>query len=143
MPPPIPDSLRAQVIEAVAAGMPARQAAVLYGVSVSSAIKWARRWRQSGSFAALPMHGHPRSPLRRHAEWLLELARTQPLLTLASAQIQLRERGIEVALSSVWRFYHRHGIHLRRRAPRKPRAAVPGGTAAGGPAAVHGGPAGR
>lgn len=122
MPQPIPEALRARVIESVAAGMPARQAAALHGVSISSAIKWARRWRESGSFTALPMHGHPRSPLRKHADWLLELARTQPALTLASARIQLRERGLDVALSSVWRFYNRHGIHLRRRAPRKSAA---------------------
>ena len=114
MPNPIAEDVRAQVIAAVAAGVSAREAARRIGVSVSSAIKWAQRWRNSGSFAATPLHGQPRSPLQPQADFLLSLVREQPGVTLAGVQRQLRGRGVSVALSSVWRFYDRHGIRLRQ-----------------------------
>jgi transposase-like protein len=46
--------LRERVIEAVEMGASRREAAELFEVSVSSAIKWLQRWRDSGS-AAAPM----------------------------------------------------------------------------------------
>lgn len=114
MPKPIAEDVRARVIAAVSAGRSARQAAREAGVSVSSAVKWTQRWRQSGSFTAHPAHGHPRSPLHHETAWLLDLARTQPGITLATVQHRLRERGINIAISSIWRFYDRHDIRLRQ-----------------------------
>jgi putative transposase len=114
MPHPIAEDVRAQVIEAVTAGASAREAARRLGVSVSSAIKWAQRWRRSGSYAATTGRICTRSPLQAETEWLLALARDQPGITLAAVQRRLRDRDISVALSSIWRFYDRHGIRLRR-----------------------------
>jgi transposase len=114
MPHPIAEDVRAQVIAAVAAGISAREAARRLGVSVSSAIKWTQRWRNSGSFAATPAQFQPRSPLQNQSEWLLELVRAQPGITLAAVRRLLQDRGTNVALSSVWRFYDRHGIRLRQ-----------------------------
>ncbi len=114
MPHAIAEDVRAQVIEAVAAGVSAREAARRLGVSVSSAINWTQRWRSSGSFAATPAQFHPRSPLQGETEFLLELVRAQPGITLAAVRRLLGGRGINVALSSVWRFYDRHGIRLRQ-----------------------------
>jgi transposase len=114
MPQPIDEDVRARVIEAVAAGVSARKAARTFGVSVSSAIKWVQRWQRSGSYAATPVPHPARSPLRHKAEFLLALVREKPGLTLAQAQLALHQHGLTVALSTVWRFYHRHGIRLHR-----------------------------
>lgn len=113
MPKPIEEDIRAKVIAAVATGVSAREAARRLGVSVSSAIKWAQRWRQSGSYAAQTPRAQPRSPLHPQADWLLEVARTQPGVTLDAVRRQLQARGVRVATSSVWRFYRRHGVSLR------------------------------
>jgi transposase len=114
MPQPIDEDVRARVIEAVAAGVSARKAARIFGVSVSSAIKWVQRWQRSGSYAATPAPHPARSPLRHQAEFLLALVREKPGLTLAQAQLALHQHGLTVALSTVWRFYERHGIRLRQ-----------------------------
>ena len=114
MPPPIAEDVRAQVIATIASGVSAREAARRIGVSVSSAIKWAQRWRQSGSYAAIPVPTQPRSPLHVQEDWLLAIAREQPGITLAAVQGELRDRGVSVGISSVWRFYARHGIKLRQ-----------------------------
>jgi transposase len=52
--------------------------------------------------------------LQGETEWLLELVRVQPGITLAAVRRLLCDRGTNVALSSVWRFYDRHGIRLRQ-----------------------------
>ncbi|MFL9827737.1 helix-turn-helix domain-containing protein, partial [Rhodoplanes sp. SY1] len=64
--------LRARVIEAVAAGASRREAAERFDVSVSSAVRWLQRWRDEGSARAKPSGGS-RSPLEKHADWLLGL----------------------------------------------------------------------
>ena len=46
--------LRERVIEAVEMGASRREAAELYDVSASSAIKWVERWREAGSATAKP-----------------------------------------------------------------------------------------
>lgn len=117
MPQPIAEDVRARVIAAVAAGVSTREAARRLGVSVSSAVKWTRRWRRSGSYAPSPVNPRSRSPLQAETEWLLELVREQPGITLATVQCELHNRGINVALSSVWRFYNRHGVRLHQHRP--------------------------
>jgi transposase len=62
---PYPDDLRARVIAAIEQGASYRQAAARHGVSASAALKWAHRFRQTGSVAARPMGGDRRSYLKR------------------------------------------------------------------------------
>lgn len=61
---PHPQELRSRVIAAVLAGASYRQAAAQYGVSASTALKWAKRFRQTGSMTAKPMGGDRRSRLK-------------------------------------------------------------------------------
>ena len=49
---PLSNDLRERLIEAVAAGMSRRAAADRFGVAASTAVKWARRWRETGAGAA-------------------------------------------------------------------------------------------
>ncbi|MCH7890922.1 MAG: helix-turn-helix domain-containing protein, partial [Gemmatimonadetes bacterium] len=51
------DDLRVRVVEAVEAGASRRQAAARFGVSVSSAIRWARSWNTQGDVRAKPQGG--------------------------------------------------------------------------------------
>ena len=68
------NDLRERVIREVDGGASARASADMFSVSPSSAVKWVRRWRDTGSFAPSLTRGHRRSPLVDHAEWLLGLA---------------------------------------------------------------------
>ena len=128
MPKPYSQDLRERVVHAVEAGASCREAAAIFEVSPSSAIKWVARFRRSGSVAAKPMGGK-RSPLDAHKQWLLALTAAEPDLTLQEIRARLRDRGIVVSASSVWRFYDRHDISFKKKPARRrarPRRRPPG-----------------
>jgi transposase len=53
--------------------------------------------------------------LKKHEEWLLELVRREPDLTLEEIQCRLRDELQQKAgLGSVWRFFDRHGISFKK-----------------------------
>jgi transposase len=108
--------LRVRVVDAIAAGASRRATARLFAVSVSSAIRWAHRWRETGSVAPRPLGGVSRSPLEAHDAWLLALIDSEPDLTLEEVRTRLRERGVATAASSVWRFFERRGISFKKNA---------------------------
>lgn len=126
MPKPYSQDLRERVVRAVEAGASCHEAAAAFEVSVSSAIRWVARLRQTGSVAPKRMGGK-RSPLDAHKDWLLELIAAEPDLTLEEIRGRLRARGICASASSVWRFFDRHDItfkkkpaRIRTRSPRRP-----------------------
>jgi transposase len=81
----------------------------------STAIRWAKRWRETGSVEARSNKGQSRSPLKRHEQWLLDLVRQEPDLTLEEIQRRLcAEREHKAGLGSVWRFFHRHNISFKK-----------------------------
>ena len=87
----------------------------------ATAIRWVKRWRETGSFEARSVRGQSRSPLKKHEDWLLELVRGEPDLTLEEIQRRLlEERQQKVGLGSVWRFFDRHGISFKKKACARP-----------------------
>ena len=102
--------LRVRVIRAVEGGLSARAAARRLGVGESTATAWVGRWRRTGSAQAKSQKGRSRSPLAAHARWLLALITEHADLTLEEIRERLAEHGVEAAVSSIWRFYDRHGI---------------------------------
>ena len=125
---PYSQDLRERVVRAVEAGASCHEAAAIFEVSPSSAIKWVARWRRAGSVAAKPMGGK-RSPLDAHKEWLLALTAAESDLTLQEIRSRLRRRGIMVSSSSVRRFYDRPDISFKKKPARRrarPRRRPPG-----------------
>ena len=106
--------LRERIIEAVEMGASRREAAELYEVSASSAIKWVQRWRETGSAAAKPRGGNV-SPLDKFATQMLAVIAEQPDRTLVETVAVLRKRRIRTSRSSLWRFVDRHHITLPHR----------------------------
>ena len=117
MPKPYSRDLRERVVRAVEAGASCHDAAGAFEVSVSSAIRWVARFRQTGSVAAKPMGGKL-SPLDAHKDWLLELIAVEPDLTLEEIRARLRGRGIGANTSMVWRFFARHDITFKKKPAR-------------------------
>ena len=113
MPKPYSGDLRARVIEAVEAGASRREAADNFQVSPSTAIKWLKRWEQTGSKEAKPT-GASTSPLDEQADLVLEFVKQQNDLTLTEMAKALRKRRIVTSRSSLWRFFERHGISLKK-----------------------------
>jgi transposase len=113
------NDLRVRVIQVVENGAAARAAARQFVIGDSTAIRWVRRWRETGSVEAKSIKGQSRSPLKRHEEWLLELVRREADLTLEEIQRRLLdERQQRAGIGSVWRFFDRHGISFKKKRAR-------------------------
>lgn len=111
--------LRVRVIQVVENGAAARAAARQFVIGDSTAIRWVKRWRETGSIEAKSIKGQSRSPLKQHEEWLLELVRQEPDLTLEEIQCRLRDqRQQKAGIGSVWRFFDRHGISFKKKRSR-------------------------
>jgi transposase len=107
--------LRVRVIGLVESGGAARAAARQFAIGDSTAIRWTKRWRETGSYEAKSNKGQSRSPLKKHEEWLLELVRWESDLTLEEIQCRLLdERQQKAGLGSVWRVFDRHGISFKK-----------------------------
>jgi transposase len=122
MPKAYSSDLRERAIELVEMeGASRHEAAELLGVSVSSAVRWVRRWHESGSAEAKP-HGGSVSPLEEFAAEILALIAEQPDLTLMEIIAELRRRRIRTSRSSLWRFLDRHHMTVKKK-PAGSRAA--------------------
>jgi len=108
--------LRGRVLDAVDAGSSARQAAARFGVGVATAIRWVRRWRETGERTARKQ-GHPiRSKLDAHEAYLLGLIEQRVDITLDEMRRRLtEERGVRAGFGTLWRFFDRRGITVKKR----------------------------
>ena len=109
--------LRSRVIKAAADGMSARQAAERFGVGVSTAIVWVRRYRESGETVAR-RQGKPRgSRLDAHEAFIRGLveAGSKDISLAEIAEHLMSERGVKVGITSIWTFLDRHGLTFKKR----------------------------
>ncbi len=74
--------LRDRVVSCVLSGQSCRAAAGIFGVSVSSAIRWVRRYRETDTAAALARGGNNPLRLNGQRDWLLARLEEKPDLTL-------------------------------------------------------------
>ena len=139
MPAPYSQDLRQRVIGFMALGGSARAAATRFDVSVSSATRWAQRWRAEGHARPRAMGGDRRCRLREHSAKVLQLVARQPDLTLQEIRSALAVScGITVGLSTVHRFLRAHNVTLKKRPCTRPSRACPG--AGRGPPGCRPGP---
>jgi transposase len=114
MPAPYSQDLRERVIGFMALGDSARAAARRFDVSISSATRWAQRWRAEGHARPRAMGGDRRSRLREHRVKVLQLIAQQPDLSLQEIRSALAASGITVGLSTVHRFLGAHKLTLKK-----------------------------
>ncbi len=121
---PYSEDLRSRVVAAVDGGLSRRRAASLFGVGNSTVVNWVRRWRETGSFAAKAMGGDHRSRLSDERLWILDRIEATPDLTLEELRGELKQRGVIVGYGTVWRFFEREDISVKKnRARGRARAA--------------------
>jgi transposase len=109
------NDLKVRVVEMVEAGEARREAARVFSVAASTAVRWARQWKETGSVDAKPGTGHERSPLAPHRQWLLELVAGEPDLTLEEICDRLSDvHGLESSQSALCRFYRRCGVSYKK-----------------------------
>lgn len=119
MPRAYSDDLRERAAAAVLNGRSCRETAALFGVSLSSVVKWSQRLRATGSAAARRQgRKQPRS-LAAEADWLMARLQAEPELSLRRLVAELRDRGIETSYGSVWRIIRDRGGRPVRRCVRR------------------------
>jgi transposase len=96
-----------------------------FDVGVSSALRWARRWRAEGHARPRAMGGDCRSRLSEHRARVLQLVAQQPDLTLQEIRSALAGCGITVGLSTVHRFLGAQNLTLKKRAYMRPSRTAP------------------
>ena len=108
--------LRERVVGAVEQeGLSRRQAAARFGVGIKTAIEWVKRFRQTGSVAALPMGGRQPKIVGEYRDWLMERCRSGDF-TLRGLVAELADRGLQVDYHTMWTFVHTEGFsHKKRR----------------------------
>lgn len=117
------NDLRERVAASVALGRTCRETAELFGVSVSSVVKWSQRQRSTGTAAALPMGGRRGRSLAAHRDWLLKRI-TVPGMTVRLLAVELRDQGIAAGPTSIWRALKEAGFSFKKNVVRK-RAGSP------------------
>lgn len=113
----ISHDLRTRVVAAIEGGLSRRAAADRFGVSISSAVRWMARHLEEGDIRARPQGGDQRSRrVEAHAPFLLSAIEEVPDITLEELRVRLSdERGERVAVSTLHRFFRRHGISFKKR----------------------------
>ena len=123
---PLSVDLRERVVAAVDGGLSRRKAAERFGVSISSAIRWTSLRRRTGEVRPKRQGGDKRSArIEAHGPLILSLVEARRDITLVELLAALAERRIGAAVSTLWRFFDRHGITLKKRPGTRPSRTVP------------------
>jgi len=108
--------LRERVVAAVErGGLSCHQAAAQFGVAISTAINWVRRFRETGNVEPDQIGGYrPKKIAGPHRDWLVQRCRAD--FTLRGLVAELAERGLKVDYRTVWDFVHAEKLsHKKRR----------------------------
>lgn len=118
--------LRQRVCSAIAEGLSCRQAAARFKVSVSSAIRWQAQLRRSGSLVPDGQGGDRRSGrIETQAAFILGEYEAKSDITLSELQAKLAGRGVRVGIGTLWRFFARRRITLKKRQRMQPSRNAP------------------
>ena len=118
--------LRDRVVAAIAGGLSRRRAAVRFGVSAASAIRWQQLVEEQGTPAPQQQGGDRRSGrIEAHAALIMAAYEATPDITLAELQALLADRGTSVAIGTLWRFFDRRGITRKKRPRTRTSRIVP------------------
>jgi len=113
--------LRRRVVGAIEGGLSCRAAAERFGVSASSAIRWRAQEQREGDIRPKLQGGDRHSHrIEAHAELILSALAAKSDITLA----ELRERGVAVAIGTLWRFFKRRKITRKKRRRTPPSSAA-------------------
>ncbi len=110
--------LRDRALAAIDGGMSRRAAAERFGVSASSVIRWHQLRRLQGDARPRPQGGDKHSyRIEGQAAVILETVERQPDITLKELRLRLAARGVSVTISTLWRFFERRGVTLKKDGP--------------------------
>ena len=113
--------LRERVVAAVERdGLSRNRAATRFGIAVSTAVHWLRRYHATGGVKPSKIGGYRKKTLRdEHATWLIARCREREF-TISQLVAELREvRGLKVDRHSVWAFLHAENLSFKKKPVRQ------------------------
>jgi transposase len=112
--------LRERVVAAVEEeGLSRNEAAARFGIAVSTAIHWVRRFKDTGNVAPGQMGGHKPKAIRgEHEAWLRERLHEGDF-TLRGLVAELAGRGLKVDYHTVWNFAHAEKLSFKKNRARQ------------------------
>jgi transposase len=115
------EDLRTRLIAAVEAGASRRTAAERFGVAASTAVRWVKAFRTTGTVTARPKGGDLRSHrIEAFHDAIVSAVEAQKDITLVElAALLRREHGMAFSASTVHRFLVRHQITLKKSRARR------------------------
>jgi transposase len=118
--------LRIRVLAAIAGGLSCRQAALRFGVSASSAIRWRALERSQGDARPKPLGGDRRSGrIEAHKATILSVLEETPDIAIEELRQVLGEKGLSFGFGTIRRFFARHDITRKKRPPMPRNRIVP------------------
>jgi len=106
--------------------MSCRAAARRYGVAAATVIRWHDQRRSTGGYAAKAQGGDTRSwRIEAHRDTILALHGARRDITLDELRRELGQAGVTVAISTLHRFFARHGITRKKRSGTRSSKTVP------------------
>ena len=118
---PYSTDLRERVIASVVnEGLSRNQAAARFGVGISTAISWVRRFLETGSVAPGKIGGYRQKSIRgADREWLLLRIKERDFTLRGLVDELLAERGLKVDYRTMWNFVHAEGLSFKKKRRRK------------------------
>jgi transposase len=106
--------LRERVVAAVEGGLSRHAASARFGVGVSTAITWVRRFRETGSVTPGQMGGHKPKVIRGEHEVWLRRRLGEREFTLRGLVAEFADRGLKVDYRAVWNFVHAEKLSFKK-----------------------------
>jgi putative transposase len=112
--------LRERVVAAVVeGGLSRNRAAVQFGVGISTAINWVRRFQETGSVAPGKIGGYRRKAIvGEPRDWLLQRMKEKDF-TLRGLVAELAEHGLKVDYKTMWNFVHAEKLSFKKKRRRQ------------------------
>ena len=97
-------------------GLSCRETARRFKVGVSSVIRWCAQLRRTGDVTPQKQGGDRLSGrIEAQAGFILDRVAAKRDITLSELQSELAERGVRVSIGTLWRFFDRRQITLKKR----------------------------
>ncbi len=108
--------LRWRVISAILEGLSTRKAAKHFGVGITTAGEWFRRYRDNGETTSRKQGKPSGSKLDAHEAFILGLVEETPDIALHEIADRLAaERQVSSCPATVWHFFNKRAITFKKR----------------------------
>lgn len=119
------EDLRRRVIAAIEDGLSTRAAARRFNIGESTAGAWHRLWRATGDCRARKQGQPPGGKLDAHEAFILELVEASKDISLSEIAGRLHsDRGVHACPATVWHFFDKRAITLKKRQLTRPNSSA-------------------